>query len=136
MLPQSLKYLLSAPLQKKNKTKLPTCEVLFKLMEFSLTDETGKLKKKKNIYIYTHTHIYICYSMLRTHSWYSEHTVETYGSSVLKYRKDSHKRREIREVVFYLLFILKYFYMPFSLIQVCELLHERNTMLISVTFIF
>ena len=95
-----------------------------------------QVKKKKKIYIYTHTHIYICYSMLRTHSWYSEHTVETYGSSVLKYRKDSHKRREIREVVFYLLFILKYFYMPFSLIQVCELLHERNTMLISVTFIF
>ena len=54
-------HLLSAPLQKK--TKLSTCEVLFKLMEFSLTDETGKLKKKKKIYIYiyihTHTHIYM-----------------------------------------------------------------------------
>ena len=62
--------------------------------------------------------------------------MEAYSSSVLNYRKDSHKKREIREEVFYLLFILKYFYMPFPFIQVCELLHKRNTMLISVTFIF
>lgn len=51
--------------------------------------------------------------MLRTQSWYSEHTVETYGSSVLNYRSDSHKRREIKEEVFYLLFHFKIFLYAF-----------------------